>query len=134
VKAEEAALWGAAEEVAGDLDTLNAAREWAAENWSDKQIAAFDAQTGDVETVRMAVTSLMTDFRKANPGEGKLTDKTTGITTGDVYHDIREFHKDLAEADKTRDALARSKAVAKMRRSRQAKTIKSGPRRQPFGN
>lgn len=134
VKAEEAALWGAAEEVAGDMDTLQAAREWAAEHWSEKKIAAFDAQTGDVETVRDAVETLMKDYRKAVPSEGTLTNKTSGMTRGDVYTDVKDFHKDLAEADRIGDKKARKAAVDKMRRSRAAKTIKSGPRRQPFGN
>jgi len=134
VKAEEAALWGAAEEAAGDMDTLQAAREWAAENWSPKKIAVFDTQAGDLETVRDAVETLMKDYRKANPSEGTLTNKTTGITHGDVYRSQAEFQADLNKALAARDDKARKAAVEKMRRSRKAGTIKNGPRRQPFGN
>lgn len=132
VQAYESALWGAAEEAAGSRDNLNQARIWASENWTPKQIAAFDSQVTDVETVGAAVETLMSAYNKANPSEGELTNKTTGMTRGSVYESLDEFHADLSKADETRDRVARRKAIDKLRRSRKAGTIKSN-RRQPFG-
>lgn len=134
VKALEASIWTAAEEAAGSIADLEAARQWAAANWSEKKIAAYDSQTGDVETVGDAVRTLMADYRKANPGEGRLTNLNGAPVKGDVYTDIKDFHKDLADADAVRDQAARKAAIDKMRRSRQAKSLKNTPRRQPFGN
>lgn len=133
VKAAEQALYSAAYEAAGGEETYKEAVQWASTNWSEKQIAAFNAATGDPQAIKMVVKGLVSEFREANPGEGRLTNINTGVSRGDVYNDIREFHADLAKADATRDQLARSKAVDKLRRSREAKTIVSN-RRQPFGN
>lgn len=132
VKATEAALQSSAEEAAGSPENLQAAMKWAFDNWSDKKKTAFNAQTGDVETVGSAVAGLMADFRKANPGEGHFQNINSGGSRGDVYESMDDFRKDLKAADDARDMGARKKAVDKLRRSRKAGTVK-GNRRQPFG-
>lgn len=132
VKATEAALQSAAEDAAGSKEALEAAQKWAFENWSDKKKMAFNAQTGDVETIGSAVAGLMADFTKANPGEGRLQNINSGVNRGDVYESMDDFRKDLKAADDARDMGARKKAVDKLRRSRKAGTVK-GNRRQPFG-
>lgn len=133
VKAMEKALEEAAHKAAGSADDYKAAVDWAAENWTKDEIKAFNAAIGNPKIISMTVKGLMASFREAEPSEGRLTNIQTGITHGDVYTDMREFHADLAAADKTRDGLARSKAVEKLTRSRKAGTVKSD-RRQPFGN
>jgi hypothetical protein len=133
VKATEAALTSAAHKAAGSEEAFKAAVQWAASGGlSEKQIIAFNAQTGDVETVGPAVAGLMAAFRAANPGEGRLTNRTTGHSTGDVYTHMDEFTQDLDRADQQRDKVARRKAIDKLRRSREAGTVKS-ERRSPFG-
>lgn len=132
VKATEDALRTSAAEAAGSEENLNAAMQWAAENWSEKKILAYNAMTGDVETVGTAVAGLMADFRKANPGEGKLTNINSGISRGDVYGSMDEFQQDLAKADRVGDQVARRKALQKLRRSKQAGSVKSAPRTSPF--
>lgn len=135
VKATEAALHSAAATAAGSEEDLRAAMVWAAteaSGWTDKQRIAFNAQMGDVDTIKLAVPGLMAAFRAANPGEGRLTNKTTGHSTGDVYGEMDEFQQDLAKADKLHDKVARRKAIDKLRRSRAAGTVKS-ERRSPFG-
>jgi hypothetical protein len=74
----------------------------------------------------------MAAFRAANPGEGRLTNRTTGHSTGDVYTHMDEFTQDLDRADQQRDKVARRKAIDKLRRSREAGTVKS-ERLSPFG-
>jgi hypothetical protein len=129
VKAKEAALQGAAVDAAGSAEDLQAAMAWAgAGGWSKKAIIAFNAQMGEVETVGPAVAGLMAAFRKAEPGEGRLTNKTTGLSRGDVYESMDEFSQDLAKADKLRDKVARKKAIDKLARSRAAGTIQSEQR------
>jgi hypothetical protein len=123
VKAAEAALYEKAYSEAGSADNYNSAVAWALTNWSDKQKMAFNAQMGDVETIGPAVAGLMAAFKKANPGEGSLI-KTTSVSKGDVYEDEGDFQKDLAEADRLRDPVKRRKAIAKLRRSREAGVIK----------
>ena len=128
VKAKEAALQLTAVEIAGSAEDLNAALAWAASadsGWTDKQRIAFNSQMGDVDTIKLAMPGLMSAFRAANPGEGKLTTKTTGLSRGDVYEHMDDFSQDLAEADKLRDKVKRRKAIDKLRRSREAGTIKS---------
>lgn len=135
VAATEAALHLAAAQAAGSEENLKAALAWAAtaeSGWTDKQRTAFNAQMGDVDTIKLAMPGLMAAFRSANPGEGKLTSKTTGHSTGDVYGNMDEFQQDLAQADKLRDKVARRQAIDKLRRSRAAGTVKS-ERRSPFG-
>lgn len=128
VKAQEAALQATAREAAGSDEALSAAMEWAAQNWSDKKKQAYNALTGDPETVGTAVAGLMADFRKAVPGEGKLTNINSGLSRGDVYESMAEFQQDLAKADALGDGVARSKAIKKLARSKKAGTVKSAPR------
>jgi hypothetical protein len=127
VRATEAAMRQAATEAAGvdDYAEVEQAIEWASKNWSAKKITAFNAQTGDVETVPLAIAALFKDYRAAEPGEGKLANINGGTNRGDVYTDRREFDADLAKADKARDGVARAKAVAKMDRSLKAKSLKN---------
>lgn len=133
VKAKEAALQGAAVDAAGSPEDLQAAMTWAGSGgWSQKAVLAFNAQMGEVETVGPAVAGLMAAYRKASPGEGRLTNKTTGLSRGDVYESMDEFTQDLDRADKLRDKVARKKAIDKLSRSRAAGTVKS-ERRSPFG-
>jgi hypothetical protein len=126
VKAYEEGLKSAAMKAAGveDYAEVQKAVEWAAKNWSPKKIEAFNAQSGDVETVGLAVTALFKDYRGAEPGEGRLTNVTSGTNRGDVYSDRLEFDRDLAKADTARDPLARKAAVAKMERSIKAGSLK----------
>jgi hypothetical protein len=134
VKATEAALQTTAYKAAGSPEAYSAAIKGAGEGGlTPKQIQAFNAQVGDVETVGPAVAGLMASFKAANPGEGQLTNINSGVNRGDVYESMAEFQQDLAAADKVRDGVARKKAVDKLRRSREAGTIKHSNRRQPFG-
>lgn len=139
VKAAEAAIRDAAVKAAGvqSFDEVQAAIDWAAAGgWSEKKANAFNAQAGDVETIGPAVIALMSEFRKANPTEGKLTNVNSGATQGDVYTNFADFQKELGNADRLRDGKERSRVIAKMRRSRAAGSIqgvKPG-RNQPFSN
>jgi hypothetical protein len=130
VKAQEQALRMAAEKAAdGTYEDVEAAIAWAAENWTEKRIVAFNAQTGDVETIGPAVESLMKDYRAANPSEGSLTNVNSGVTRGDVYTHADEFAADLKEADEHPDAargrVLRRAALDKQQRSLKARSIKS---------
>ena len=130
VKAQEAALYQVAEEAAGSMEEYEKAKLWAAENWTEKQIATFDGQINDLDTARMAASALMADYRKANPGEGRMVETVTGMTRGDVYSSMEEYDADLTAAGTSREK--RRAAVEKYRRSLKAKTIKP-VRAQPFG-
>jgi hypothetical protein len=79
---------------------------------------------GDVETVTLAVPGLMSAFRAANPGEGKLTNLNGGTNFGDVYTHPDQFAADLKKADEAKDAPARRAAIEKQGRSLKAKSIK----------
>lgn len=125
VKAKEQSLKDAAAKSAGgSYENFEKAVAWAAENWTEKKIVAFNAQMGDVETVNLAVPGLMAAFLAANPGEGKLTNLTSGTSFGDVYTHPDQFAADLKKADEARDVPARRAAIAKQQRSLQAKSIK----------
>jgi chemotaxis protein histidine kinase CheA len=126
VKAHEEGLKSAAMKAAGveDYGQVEAAIAWAAENWTPKKIAAFNAQAGDVDTVGLAVTALFNDYRGSNPGEGRLTSINSGGNRGDVYNDRREFDADLKKADDRRDPVARKAAIQKMDRSIKAGSLK----------
>lgn len=122
-RAYTAALEKAAADAAeAPYEDVQAAIAWAAKGWSAKKIAAFNAQSGDVETIGPAVIGLMRDYRKANPGEGRLTNIHGGTNHGDVYQSRSEFDKDLAAAGNDRGA--RRVAINKLNRSLQAKTVK----------
>jgi hypothetical protein len=129
VKAYEQGLQQAAVKAAGvqSYDEVVEATKWAAANWNEKQIAAFNSQTGDIDTIGNAVAGLFQAYRAANPaepGEGRLTGANNSVGLGDVYTREAEFQKDLAAADKARDVDARREAVAKMARSLKAGSIK----------
>lgn len=135
VKATEQALQLAAHEAAGSADDLAAAMAWAgseASGWTDKKRIAFNAQMGDPETIKLAVPGLMAEFRKANPTEGSLLNINGGVSRGDVYGHMDEFTQDLAEADRLRDPVKRRAAIAKLRASRKAGTIKSQGKKSPL--
>lgn len=126
VKAQEAALRDAAMKAAGvkEFSEVEKAIAWATENWSEKKILAFNGQTGDVETIPLAMTALFKDYRSANPGEGSLTNINSGLSHGDTYKHMDEFARDLKKADDAGDPVARREAVAKLSRSQQAGSLK----------
>lgn len=129
-KAYTAAIQQEATKAAGvdDYSQVEAAMQWAASNWSEKKILAFNAASGDVETVGLAVSGLFKEYRAANPGEGELLNVTGGTNRGDVYSSKDEYSVDLQKADAVADPterrLARNRAVEKMRRSLKAKSIR----------
>ena len=124
VAALEANLTQSVYAEAGGEEAYKSAIEWAKENWSESKATKFDNALNDPELRPMMVKSLMDDFRSANPGEGKFTEKGSGIATSDVYTDKDEFLRDLAAADEADDRLARKKATQKLERSKKAGTLK----------
>lgn len=135
VKALSDQLTRSVYETAGGEDAYKAATEWARENWTDGQIAKFDAALNDPDMRDPLIRGLMADFTAAGgtAGEGNLTLPGNGsIDGGDLYHYTEEFIKDLSEADAANDTVARRKAVAKLERSKKAKTIDSITPRSPY--
>lgn len=130
VKAYEQGLKSAATTAAGveDYAEVEKAVQWAATNWAPKKIAAFNAQSGDVETIGGAVAALFADYRKAEPGEGQLVNLNSGGNRGDVFTSTAEFQSALAKADAiaspTERRVARSAVIAKQDRSLKANSLK----------
>jgi hypothetical protein len=138
VKAQEKALAAQVYATAGGEEAYKAAVQWAAANWSDDEIEAFDSSLSGPSR-DIAVKGLMAAFKEAGaaPSEGSFVDPKGGATPGDVYTDKNEFLVDLAKVsqivDRNEQQLARKKAIEKLERSKKAGTVVSiNPRRPTF--
>lgn len=111
-------------DMAGGRDAYMQAVDWARENWSDAQIAKFDAALNDPDLRELSVAGLMAAAKITPPtSEGNLTVPNGAIVASDVYTDKDQFLRDLAAADLKGDLLARKEAVQRLERSKKAGTL-----------
>lgn len=141
IAAQEKALAATVYDLAGGADDYRAAVLWAAENWDEEEIAAYDQAIGNPKLVKNTVKGLMASFKEAGapPSEGKQVEAGASAVSGDVYQSKDEFLVDLAKlrniTNLNEQAVARKAAVSKLERSKKAGTVKEvTPRSGPFHN
>lgn len=126
-KAYTATLQAEATKAAGvqDYAEVEKAIAWAATNWSEKKIAAFNSQVNDVETVGDAVATLYRAYAATQPAEeGKLLNVSPAVSRADTFSSRSEFQAAMAKAEaqatQAERLIARRAVIAKMDRSLKA--------------
>lgn len=94
--------------------------KWAAENWSEGEIQAFDSIMKGVDeaSIMMAVRGLRADFNAANPADPNLVTGDSGnVTASNVYESKAEMTADMKDPRYKTDPAFRRKVEEKVGRS-----------------
>lgn len=119
LQAQKAAeVKSAAHGAAGGEKPFSEAVKWASKNMDPKAIDAFNKTIdgGDAALIRLAVSGLMADYRKAGGAEPKNVQTGTKAGSG-AYRSMAEVQKDMGDPRYENDPAFRRKVEQKLARS-----------------
>ena len=92
---------------------------WASENLDQKSIAAFDEiiNTGSVDSIKLAVTALKSQYDNANGYEGQMYSGKAPKTSKDVFRSQAELVAAMSDRRYDRDPAYRQDVIDKLERS-----------------
>ena len=93
---------------------------WASQNLDSKSVEAFDnvINTGNVETIKLVVNGLKSQYENANGYEGRmLTGKAPKVTSQDVFRSQAELVAAMGDRRYDRDPAYRQDVIEKLERS-----------------
>lgn len=111
-------------EIVGGKDEYAKIVEWASATLSDAEIAAFDKQVSDPETVTIAVEWLSNKYKSAFPSEGKFLQAETSVSSGDLFHSDEELYAAMGSPEYKNNENYRNQVQAKIERSLLANSLK----------
>ena len=120
---ETASVAGAAMDAVGGAEAYDAMLDWAIENLSDDQSAAFDkaVNSGDKATVMMAVNGLNAQYQAATSNDTTVEpgEQVGGhsASSGSVYADQSEYMRDMADPRYAESEAFRAQVMQKLGRS-----------------
>ena len=104
---------------AGGEESYNQMVDWAQSNLDKSSIQAFDnlINTGDVETIKFAVSGLKAQFENSNGYEGRMLSGKAPKTSGDVFRSQAEVVAAMSDPRYDNDPAYRMDIVEKLDRS-----------------
>ena len=92
---------------------------WASENLDQKSISAFDEiiNTGSVDSIKLAVTALKSQYDNANGYEGQMYSGKAPKTSKDVFRSQAELVAAMSDRRYDRDPAYRQDVIDKLERS-----------------
>ena len=92
---------------------------WASENLDQKSISAFDEiiNTGSVDSIKLAVTALKSQYDNANGYEGQMYSGKAPKTSKDVFRSQAELVEAMSDRRYDRDPAYRQDVIDKLERS-----------------
>lgn len=104
----------------GGTEGYEKAIKWASENWTADQIKQYDASitSADKARMKMAMTALTSDFKKATGSAPKLLTPTAPASSdGNSYKTMTELTLDQAKPEYRTNPAFREAVIAKLARS-----------------
>ena len=105
--------------IAGGRDQYTQLVNWASENMSEEYVLAFDQviDSGDPNTIKLAVRGLMADFESQNGREGQLLSGKAAAIKPDVFRSQAEVVQAMSDPRYDRDPAYRMDVFEKLSRS-----------------
>jgi len=103
----------------GGEESYKAMIDWAADNLSDGEIAAYDraVDSGDIEMVKMAVAGLQSRYQSVEGADPKLVAGQSTTSTGGTYSSWAEVTAAMRDSRYETDPAYRQQVASKLERS-----------------
>jgi len=104
---------------AGGEEAYSNMVNWASENLDQQSISAFDEiiNTGSVDSIKLAVTALKSQYDNANGYEGQMYTGKAPKTSKDVFRSQAELVEAMSDRRYDRDPAYRQDVIEKLERS-----------------
>lgn len=132
VKAQEAAFTLKVYELAGGQDVYAGASDWAAKNFTDTEVEAYNAALDNPQLMSTAIQGLVARYRAAVPSEGGFVKPSSVPAVSHLYTDKDQFLRDQQDPRYDNDPVFRKEVIDRYRKSREAGTVGGIIARGPF--
>lgn len=120
IKAQEEILTSKAYAAAGGQEAFESMSKWAAENFNEAEITAFNGQIANPDTMSFTIQGLKAQYVASVGSDGTFVEGNGSQGTADVYNSKQQLVSAMSDPRYATDKAYREEVGAKLHRSKKA--------------